>query len=209
MLAITLSLGVWQVERLHWKQGLLAEIDRAEAAPPVPLPSDPSAFEKVEVIGTLRGDLIAHYGSEVRGVVGGAKIGAQLIMPLERPGRPPILVDLGWLPDDARATLPDGQTHIVGYIRPPEPAGSLSPGADLAQRRFWSLDPAAIGAALGLPAVAPYTLVALGPVSAVPSPAQSLPRPSNDHLGYAVTWFGLALCLVGIFAVFVRRTIHR
>lgn len=209
MLAITLSLGVWQIERLHWKQGLLSEIDRAEAAPAIPFPADPTPFEKVELTGVLRGDLIAHYGSEVRGVVGGAKLGAQLIVPLERPGKPPILVDLGWLPDDATPAIPNGPTEVTGYIRPPEPASRLSPGPDLQQRRFWSLDPAPIGAALGLPAVAPYTLVALGPIAATPSPAQSLPRPSNDHLGYAVTWFGLALCLIGIFVVFARRTLRR
>ena len=205
MLAITLSLGVWQIERLHWKQGLLAEIDRAEAAPPIAIPTDPSPFEKVEITGTLDADLIAHYGAEVRGVVGGVTMGAQLIVPLDRPGQLPVLVDLGWLPDNAPVVLPTSPTRVVGYIRPPEPAGRLTPGADLVQRRFWSLDPGAIGTALGLSAVAPYTLVALGPASAMPSPAQNLPRPSNDHLGYAVTWFGLALCLIGIFVVFVRR----
>jgi len=209
MLAVTLYLGVWQIERLHWKQALLSEIDRAEAAPAVPIPPNPMPFEKVEIAGTLRGDLVAYYGSEVRGVIGGAKMGAQLIVPLERKGQPPVLVDLGWLPDDAIVQIPAGPTRIVGYIRPPEPAGRLSPGADLSQRRFWSLDPAPIGASLGLTDVAPYTLVALGPVTATPSPAQSLPRPSNDHLGYAATWFGLALCLVGIFVVFARRTLRR
>lgn len=209
MLATTLYLGIWQIERLHWKQALLSEIDRAEAAPAIPFPVAPTPFEKVAISGILRGDLVAHYGSEVRGVVGGAKIGAQLIVPLEWPGKPPILVDLGWLPDDATPSIPSGPTEVTGYIRPPEPAGRLSPGPDLKQRRFWSLDPAPIGAALGLPAVAPYTLVALGPATASPSPAQSLPRPSNDHLGYAATWFGLALCLIGIFAVFARRTLRR
>ena len=209
MLAITLYLGVWQIERLHWKQALLSDIDRAEAAPPIPIPASPIPFEKVEVAGRLRGDLVAHYGSEVRGVIGGAKLGAQVIVPLERDGQPPVLVDMGWLPDDSPVQIPVGPARIVGYVRPPEPAGRLSPGADLSQRRFWSLDPAPIGASLGLTNVAPYTLVALGPVNAIPSPVQSLPRPSNDHLGYAATWFGLALCLVGIFVVFARRTLRR
>ncbi|MGI4800747.1 MAG: SURF1 family protein [Janthinobacterium lividum] len=209
MLALTLSLGVWQIERLHWKEALLSDIDRAEAAPAIPMPANPTPFEKIEISGTLRGDLMAHYGSEVRGVVGGAKIGAQLIVPLDRPGQPPVLVDLGWLPDDSTLRLPVGPTTITGYIRPAEPAGRLSPGPDLTERRFWSLDPAPIGRSLGLTDVAPYTVVALGPIAAIPSPAQSLPRPSNDHLGYAATWFGLALCLVGIFVVFARRTLRQ
>lgn len=209
MLALTLSLGVWQIERLHWKEALLSDIDRAEAAPAIPMPANPIPFEKIEISGTLRGDLVAHYSTEVRGVVGGAKIGSQLIVPLECPGQPPVLVDLGWLPDDSALRIPVGPTTITGYIRPAEPAGRLSPGPDLTERRFWSLDPAPIGRSLGLADVAPYTVVAFGPVSAIPSPAQSLPRPSNDHLGYAATWFGLALCLVAIFVVFARRTLRR
>ncbi len=208
MLALTLGLGGWQIERLHWKEGLLAEIDRAEAAPAIPLPPAPIPFEKVEVSGRLREDLSAHYGSEVRGTVDGAKLGAQLIVPLERPGELPILVDRGWYPDGAVPPPVHTPVTVIGYIRPREPAGRLAPSADLMQRRFWSLDPAAIGAALGLAQVAPYTLVALGPADAIPAPAQALPRPPNDHLGYAVTWFGLAACLIGIFVVFARRTLR-
>ncbi len=209
MLALTVGLGVWQVERLHWKEHLLADIDRAEAAPAIPLPASPVPFEKVEVSGRLREGSVAHYGSEVRSTVDGPKLGSQLIVPLDRPGQRPILVDRGWYPDDAPAPAGPGPVTITGYVRPPEPAGPFAPNPDLPQRRFWSLDPAPIAAALGLADVEPYTLVALGSADALPAPAQALPRPPNDHLGYAVTWFGLAACLIGVFAVFVRRTLRR
>ncbi len=209
MLAITLWLGVWQIERLRWKQQLLADIDRAEAAPAISLQGNPAAFAKVEVAGRFREDLVARYGSEVRSTAQGPRLGAHLIVPLERPGELPILVDRGWLPDGDIAPKAVGAVAITGYVRPPEPAGPFAPQPDLSQRRFWSLDPVPIGAALGLAQVAPYTLVALGPPDALPVPAQALPRPANDHLGYAVTWFGLAGCLIGIFAVFTRRTLRR
>lgn len=205
MLALTLGLGVWQIERLKWKQALLADIGRAEAAPPVPLPRAPAPFEKVEVSGRLRNDLAARYGSEVRGTAEGPKLGAQLIVPLERPGEPPLLVDRGWVPDGVAIPAAITTATITGYIRAPEPAGWSAPSPDPIQRRFWSLDPASIAAALGLPPVAPYTLVALGPPDASPAPAQALPRPANDHLGYAITWFGLSACLIGVFVIFTRR----
>ncbi len=57
MLAILVGLGVWQLQRLQWKLGLLAAIDHAEASPPVPLTGSPAQFTKVSVQGVLRNDL--------------------------------------------------------------------------------------------------------------------------------------------------------
>ncbi|MBN8904164.1 MAG: SURF1 family protein, partial [Rhodospirillales bacterium] len=76
---------------------------------------------------------------------------------------------------------------------------------------FYTLDPAAIGRALGLPTVAPYTIVALGdtPPQRWPDPAKHLPRPPNNHLSYAITWYGLAAALVVIFILWARKTVRR
>jgi surfeit locus 1 family protein len=215
MLAITLSLGVWQVERLHWKLGLLADIDRAEASSPVPLraapaPFEPAPFEKVEVSGRMRDDLAVRYGSEVRTTLSGPTLGAQLVTPLERDGADPVLVDRGWMRDGAPPPQDPGEVRVVGYVHPADHASWFTPKDDPAARRFWTLDPAAIGAALGLPRVAPFILVALGPGDGPgPQPAHALPRPPNDHLGYAITWFGLAACLVGVFAAYARKTLRQ
>lgn len=208
MLGITLSLGVWQVERLRWKRGLLSEIDRAEASPPIPLSDPPVPFEKVEVTGTFRPDLAAHYGTEVRSTAAGAQLGSQLVVPLDRPGKPVLLIDRGWLPDDTAPKTPAGPVTLTGYVRPAETGNPFAPGPDQAARRFWSLDPAVIGRSLGLASVEPYTVVLLGPATASPMPAQALPRPPNDHLGYAATWFGLSACLIAVFAIYVRRTLR-
>lgn len=207
MLALTIGLGIWQIERLHWKTGLLAEIDRAEAAPPAPLGRDPLPFEKVEVRGRWRDDLRAFYGSEVRNTTAGSALGAQVITPLEPADGPPVLVDRGWLPEHSPMPVTLGEVTVVGYVRPAEHAGWFSPATDLAAKRFWALDPAVIGAALGLPQVAPFTIVALG-AGGVPEPATALPRPPNDHLGYAITWFGLSACLIAVFAVYARRILR-
>ena len=209
MLALAVGLGVWQVQRLAWKTALLAEIDRGEAAPAIPLPPDPRPFTKVRVSGTLRQDLAALYGVEVRATMTGQVIGAFLLNPLERPGADPIIVDRGWVPTDApRDTVPV-QATVEGYVRAPEHPVFLGAADDPAARRFYALDPAAVGASLGLPRVAPFTLVALGrePPGIFPDPAEALPRPPNNHLVYAVTWFGLAVTLIVMFGIFVRRTI--
>ena len=60
----SLGLGTWQVQRLHWKQAILAQIAQAEAGPPVPLPASPTQFQKVEVSGHLRDYLAAARAEE-------------------------------------------------------------------------------------------------------------------------------------------------
>jgi surfeit locus 1 family protein len=209
MLAVLIGLGTWQVHRLAWKRGLLAEIAAAEKAPPVPLPPNPTPFMKVAVHGRLLADRTALYGAEVREGRAGPALGGQLIVPLERTGAPPLLVDLGWVPTERRASipLPQGEVTIVGYVRPPDHPGWFSANDNPALRQFFTLDPQAIGAALGLSRVAPFTLIALGPAPppGQPDPAHALPRPPNNHLQYAITWYGLAAALLVVFVVYAVK----
>jgi surfeit locus 1 family protein len=207
MLVVLLGLGTWQVRRLQWKTGLLAQIDAAERQPGVPLAGTPPPFTKVSADGVLRGDLAALYGADVRDTPAGPVLGGQLIEPLERQGGDPVLVDLGWVPQDGwRARAVSGAAHVEGYARPADHAGMFSAADDPASRVFYTLDPAAIGHALGLVREAPFTLVKLGEApQGAPDPARHLPRPPNNHLQYALTWYGLAGALLVIFVAYVRK----
>ncbi len=207
MLALAVSLGVWQVQRLAWKTNLLAEIDRGEAAAAIPLPADPQPFTKVRVEGLLRQDLAALYGVEVRTTQAGPVLGAFLLNPLERPGADPIIVDRGWVPTNAPRDATPIAATVEGYVRPPEHSVRFGAANDPAARRFYALDPVAIGASLGLPHVAPFTLVALGdaPRGSYPEPAQALPRPANNHFIYVLTWFGLAATVLAMFGVYASK----
>jgi surfeit locus 1 family protein len=211
MLGVLVALGTWQVQRLQWKRAILRQIDGAEASPPVALPADPRPFGKVRVEGRFRADLLAFYGAEVRQTPRGPQMGAQLIEPLERPAAPAVLVDRGWVPLSPAPWVapPGGPAAVEGYVRPPDSPGLFSAKDDPAARRFFTLDPASIGAGLGFGQVAPFTLVALGPPppELYPEPARSLPRPVNNHLSYAITWYGLAASLVVVFAIWARQTL--
>jgi surfeit locus 1 family protein len=211
MLAGLLGLGTWQVERLHWKQALLAQIARAETAPAVPLPAQPDPFIKVQVAGRLREDLAATYGAEVHETPAGPQLGTQLIVPLERRDGNTILVDRGWVPmSRPRAiALPAGEVTVEGYVRPGDKARWFSATDNPATRQFYTLDPAAIEAALELPRAAPFILVAVGPAppERYPDPARHLPRPPNNHLSYAITWYGLSVALVVIFVLWARKVL--
>jgi surfeit locus 1 family protein len=211
VLLLLLALGTWQVQRLAWKNDLLASIAAAEAAPPAPLgAATPPIFAKVAVEGRFDHDREALLGLEVRGTT----LGAHLLTPLLREGAPPLLVDRGWVPLERVAPVarPEGPTRVVGFVLPGETAGSLAARDDAAGRRFYTFDPMAIGRALDLPGVAPFGLVALAPpeapAGALPIAARSLPRPTNSHLGYAITWYGLAAALVGVFVVFAHRRLR-
>ena len=108
---------------------------------------------------------------------------------------------------------PEGEVAVTGFVRAADRRDWLSPTDDAPGRRFYSFDPQAIGAALRLSEPpAPFGLVALAlrrraARAPCPKPRASLPRPNNPHLGYAITWYGLAVSLVGVFVAFARQRI--
>jgi surfeit locus 1 family protein len=243
MLLVLLGLGSWQVKRLFWKQALLAQIDQAEAAEPVPLArieapgtgsGTLSPFMKISVTGTFLRDETALYGAEVRDVSSGPAMGAQLIEPMRDVNGELILVDRGWVPLSRTAPLdqptgevstgkvpggkvpegkvPGGMVTVSGYVRPGDTPHWFSAADDPAARRFFTLDPRAIGAAIGHPNIRPFVLVALAAGSGAgaiverwPDPARHLPQPPNNHLSYAITWYGLAVALLAIFLIWARK----
>ena len=184
MLLVLIGLGTWQVYRLHWKQGILAQIAAAEAAPPVPLPPDPTPYTKVSVTGRLQFDLAAQFGAEVRDTRAGPTMGFFQIVPLERARAPTVLVDRGWIPQRREVPLddPSGVVTVTGYVRPGDHPHWFSAADDEAARQFYTLDPKVIGAAVGVPDPAPFVLVALGP-----SKRKPIPRRHNICRGHRIT----------------------
>jgi surfeit locus 1 family protein len=178
----------------------------------VPLTADPQPYAKVVAEGTLRSDLSVLYGAEVRETPVGPKMGAHFIEPLERGGMPALLVDRGWVPltPNTPLDLPAGPVSVTGFMHPPEIAGWFSAADNVAERHFYTLNPAAIAVALRLPAVEPFVLVVLGPAPASlwPEPAHHLPQPPNNHLSYVITWYGLAAALAVIFLVYARKGVR-
>jgi surfeit locus 1 family protein len=204
VLLLLLFLGTWQVQRLGWKNDLIARIAASEAAPAAALAEPPEMLAKVRVSGRFDHAREGLLGLEVRGPV----LGARLVTPLLRAGAAPILVDRGWVPLERQRAVarPEGEVTVEGWVHPGDRPNLFSATDDPAGRRFYTFDPPAIGAALGLPEVAPFGLVALGPAGGgLPDPSRTLPRPTNNHLGYAITWYGLALSLVGVLAAFALR----
>jgi surfeit locus 1 family protein len=185
--AILVSLGTWQLRRLEWKTAVLAEIDARLTADPVPVPAAPDAeadrYRRVRAKGTLLpGEIHVYTSAPPRGV------GYRVIAPMALADGRRVLLDLGFVPIEAKdAPRPPGPVAVTGTLAWPE-EGEARPDRE---RNIW------IGRDVTLMAEALGTEPVLVVVSESDDPAAPTPLPvtanlPNDHLGYAVTWFGLA-----------------
>lgn len=202
------GLGAWQVKRLFWKLDLIHRIETRLTEAPVPLPTgalnpDEWQYRRVIVEGVFHHDQEIHlYGANKRGVPG-----FLVLTPLERPNREFVFVERGWVPEDHKAasTRPAGQVkgpvRVVGVVHLPWPRHTFV-GRNLPQQNVWFFgDLAAMAEHAGIRNYAPVFVDA----DATPNPGglpeggQTRVNLPNNHLQYAITWFGLALALVGMF----------
>ena len=204
-----IALGVWQLHRLKWKEGIIAQIRAAQVAPPVPMPQTPTPFEKVFVSGAWVPGKAALYGQIVHDTPDGPVSGGELIMPLRQADGQVLLVDLGWVQQSVPTPPANPPAQPSGYIHGPIERNFFSAPDNPAKEHYYTLDPAVMAKGMGLKNVVPYMLIAMGPKpppgSPLPQPAQDLPTPPNNHYGYALTWFGFAGILVFEFIFIARK----
>lgn len=221
VLAVLLSLGTWQLERRAWKHGLIAMLRERLAAEPVTLPPpqewsrlDAAAAEFRRIVFSAeflndREALVYTSGSSLRPDVSGP--GYWVFTPARLPGGAIVMVDRGFVPEEQRtpAERGDGQvagsTQIVGVLRWPEQPGLFTPDADPGRNVWYARDPAAIAAAKGIGPAAPFYVDQEfpSPPGGWPRPGKLQPRLPDNHLGYAVTWYGLALMLLAVYGAWV------
>jgi surfeit locus 1 family protein len=216
---ILVGLGVWQLQRLKWKEALLAGIASAEAAPAQPIEPvlDGLAFGRNEefrrVKVTCRG--LARAPALELYALRNAEIGSRLISvcPVVSGLYRSVLVDRGFIPDTVTTRpLPDPSNtdpvELTGVLRAAERGNFMTPANT--PRRWYLHDAKAMGAALHAPEpVAPLFLMAETTTNPDFKALEPAPFPidiPNRHMEYALTWFGLAGALAGVYgaAVFKR-----
>jgi surfeit locus 1 family protein len=218
-MALLVGLGVWQIKRLHWKEQLLASIATAETEPPQPLrvvlgqgaDGLPIDYRRVmadcpdiETTPFVRlyalQDAVSGYRIITACRLDGGAYGS-------------ILVDRGFISEDDAARLKPGAGRtldgaVVGVLRHDAERNPFTPQNQPNQGLWYWRDIPAIAASLGAPKPAPVFLMLESPApkGIGPRPAPVPTNIPNNHLGYAVTWFGLALTLAGVYlAVLWRR----
>ena len=221
-LAILLSLGTWQVQRLQWKEQLLSDMAERRAAAPVPLADieamaargEDIEYRPVTVSGVFANNKERHFFATWRG-----QTGYYVYTPLTLADGRFLFVNRGFVPFEAKEPEMRKQGQLTGEqtvtglarARLAEKPSSIVPENDLGKNIFYWKDLDTMASSTGIPAdrLVPFFVDA----GDAPNP-KGLPIGAvtqfdlpNNHLQYAVTWYGLAAALVGValFALFRRK----
>ena len=199
--AVLLALGVWQVQRLAWKELVLAEINGQIARDPMALPGPSQLgdslslnYRPVQIEGATTGaELLVLSGKK------GIGAGYRVISAFETSDGRRVMLDRGFVAEaEGGAGRPAVPLAIAGNLLWPRDTDSFTPPPDKGQSLWFSRDMASMAEALG---TEPLLIVArevtgdAQGVEAVPVSADGVP---NDHFGYAMTWFSLAAVWAGM-----------
>ena len=207
--AVLLWLGTWQLQRLAWKEGILADVDARLAAPAAVLPTAPTEAEDEYRAVSLTGTPV---GEELHVLVSGtaAGTGYLAITAFETDTGRRILLDQGLLPlEDKDLPRPDRPVDVTGTLIWPDDVNSSTPAPDLGRNIWFGRDVAAMAAALDTEPL----MVTVRQMSPPDPRLTPLPIDSagikNDHLEYAITWFLLAAVWAVMSGFLVIRTLRQ
>ena len=215
-LVVLIGLGTWQLERKAWKESLIATLERRLNDVPVALPPstewaamtpENSEFTRVRMRAEFLKDsdaLVYTSGSAIRDDVKGS--GYFVFSPAHLPGGQQVVVNRGFVPSRAYPAE-SGLQDIVGSIRWPEAPSFFVSDHDAAGDIWMVRDPSAMARVKTWGTVAPFYIEQEAPVppGGLPHPAPLKVQLRNDHLHYAITWYGLAAVLVVMFAIWASR----
>ena len=216
-----MGLAVWQLERKSWKDGLVAQIEaRARGEPGAIAPeaqwpawrASDDEFRRVRVSGRFLNELTVPIHGLLPSDRGTPVQGYYLFTPLRQEDGSIVIVNRGFVPTELRGReiRPEGQetgtVSVTGLVRAPEKRGLFVPENKPDREEWFVRDVDDMARARGLARVAPFLVEA----DATPNPGgwpkggQTRLTLPNNHLQYAITWFGVAMALLGVFGAWAR-----
>lgn len=217
--ALAAALGAWQVQRLLWKEDLLARLEASRSASPAALPpraawdelaGADAEFRRFAVKGRFETRQAYVFAGPVE-TSEGVKPGYYVMAAFDPDAGGRLLVNRGVVPMEMRRggappPPPEGETTLEGLLRLPDRSHWFTPSGDPAKGDYYLREAGALRSALG-EGLSPFFLDATPAPGDPPWPRRSggTQNPPNNHLSYALTWFGLAVTLVVVFALRARR----
>ncbi|MEJ1990584.1 MAG: SURF1 family protein [Maritimibacter sp.] len=185
--AVFVSLGVWQLQRLQWKEGVLAEINTRIASAPVALPAHPTKehdpYLPVQISGQFEAaELFVLVSSRDFGP------GFRLISPFITEDGRRVMVDRGFIPTAERDRERSfGAADIIGNLHWPDERDRFTPADDSEGNWWYARDVAKMAAALGTEPLLVIAKTKTDPdILPLPVTTEGI---RNKHFEYAMTWF--------------------
>lgn len=224
LMALFLWLGTWQLERLGEKERLIADVAARAGEPAKPFPDvaqwtvfDAGGYDyrPVSLTGTYRPEgtvLVFTSLTGQRGSLSGP--GYWVMTPFVLATGGTVFVNRGFVPQASGAAFAQGGStepgliSVAGVARNAEMVGSFTPAPDIARRIEWVRSPSRLASLAGdLPQpVAPvYVDLPAGPPGALPQGGETVVEFPNNHLGYAITWYGFAIMVPFLLFFWARR----
>jgi len=224
-LCVLIGLGTWQMQRLQWKNELITKIETRTGLAPIGLAEvmetrrqgggrDDTEYRPVRVSGRFDHSKAVRVYELDHG-----RAGWHVYTPLILPDRARVFINRGFVPDPLDGSTPvlhepEGDVTVVGLVRkPPGETSIFTPRHTPGTRRFyWRNFTQMVGAIedkMNGPYFFPVFVDQIAASQSRPADAQ-WPAPgttrvnlNNRHLEYAITWYGLALALVGVYGFFM------
>jgi len=222
MCAFLCGLGIWQMERLHWKEGLIHEVASRTTQPAIAAPPE-SAWPNLTqndleyshwlVSGHFDNSKEVRVFANLPDAKGPARgVGYWIVTPLIREDGSTILINRGFVPEinkdpvSRSAGQIEGPVTIAGLARWTEDRNPFTPADNPATGDWFTRDIQGIAAAEHLNRVAPFLIDAEASApGGLPQGGETLLSFPNNHFQYALTWFGLAIGLLGVYATMAWR----
>ncbi|WP_375571774.1 SURF1 family protein [Ahrensia marina] len=205
-----LGLGTWQMQRLAWKEGLIAQAETRPTLPAVPLQAlvdeglEDADYRRVLLIGEFFGEPVRVFTtlSDANGPYEGP--GYWVLQPFETDGSQSVFVNRGFIPfelapDALVRDAPIGTIRFEGLVRPDDPPDRFTPDPDLDENILYRRSIAQLMQASDVSRALPITVdMPAGAVGGLPQAGETKFTFSNRHFEYMLTWYGLAAVLLTV-----------
>lgn len=215
-LGTTLALGTWQVQRLIWKENLIASIEQSQTGEPVTaLPSDADALKALEFhYVNLDGAWLPSHEFTIAVRYFQGHIGYHVVTPFQLSDGRVVMVNRGWVPSDLKepSTRPEtavaGESSVQGMLRYGADRNYFTPISQPEKNMWFARDVDVMAKTAGFENAVPEVsidLVGEQDPRNLPVPFSGSIHLRNDHLSYIITWYGIALGILVIFHLYHRK----